>query len=280
VDAQKLSMSQLLRLKWNSGKSTAIDTHNSIAGAPAVKREAEEDWGQGVDVDARLRAPQSKPRCAHISPNRFPVKNGLLCRGVRGGGNSKGAQNACAPFSASSRAPRISNRDDEIAAGVGRELVPWSVRSRTTTVRCQRKCRAVFDDPAGVARPESLSARWIARRRTEREPNVDDSREERTAAMASRLSQLKENAGPYLGAGPAKSGDHSTAQAGTVGKPPNRAGSIRKRDGRWRTERAHKSGVFAAIQHRSNACRRQLTRTKKISVLSVSLLRKVAPLHR
>jgi len=36
----------LLRLKWNSGKSTAIDTHNSIAAAPAVKREAEEDWSR------------------------------------------------------------------------------------------------------------------------------------------------------------------------------------------------------------------------------------------
>ena len=115
------------------------------------------------------------------------------------------------------------------------ELVPWSVRSRTPTVRCQRKCRAVLGGAARQSQeithllrnsPEPASSLWAGR-----------------------------------------------------GKP-NRAGSIRKRDGRWRTERAHKSGVFAAIQHRSNACRRQLTRTKKISVLSVSLLRKVAPLHR
>ena len=164
-----------------SGKPTAIDTHNSIAGAPAVKREAEEDWGQGVDVDARLRAPQSKPRCAHISPNRFPVKNGLLCRGVRGGGNSKGAQNACAPFSASSRAPRISNRDDEIAAGVGRELVPWSVRSRTTTVRCQRKCRAVLGGAARQSQeithllrnsPEPASSLWAGRGKPNRAGSI------------------------------------------------------------------------------------------------------------
>jgi len=62
-------MSQLLRLKWNSGKSTAIDTHNSIAGAPAVKREAEEDWGQGA-LAMSVAPPSGQNRIMIYGPKR------------------------------------------------------------------------------------------------------------------------------------------------------------------------------------------------------------------
>jgi hypothetical protein len=54
VGVQNSSLSKLLRWDWNLEKSIATGTHNSEPldhlerrlAAPAVKREAEEDWGK------------------------------------------------------------------------------------------------------------------------------------------------------------------------------------------------------------------------------------------
>ena len=55
-----------------------------------------------------------------------------------------------------------------------------------------------------VARPESRECTLDRKTPNRAEPNVNDSREGRTAAIASRLSQLKKMPGRYLGGGPGK----------------------------------------------------------------------------
>src|SRR5262249_49875606 len=61
------------------------------------------------------------------------------------------------------------------------ELVPWSVRSRTTTVQCQRKCRAVLGGAARQSQeithllrnsPEPASSLWAGRGKPNRAGSI------------------------------------------------------------------------------------------------------------
>src|SRR5262245_22946712 len=64
VGVQNSSLSKLLRCNWSLEKSIATGTHNSEPldhlerrlAAPAVKREAEEDWARGLVASARSSA--------------------------------------------------------------------------------------------------------------------------------------------------------------------------------------------------------------------------------